>query len=302
MSGIDIIRVVQSISSPFFDRVFLAITDLHSENIYIILLPVLLWLYDKRFARYMTAVFMLSYWSNNVLKDLFHTARPTPDQVRVVRPETSGAFPSGHAMTPLMFWGAIASRAHRTWITVVVCVFLFLIGLSRLYLGVHWPLDIIGGWTIGAVMLWGFERSRSFWTGENMSFRNRLLTALAVPVGAALISALLGQMPAITDTTEAAQFFTVLGAYIGLAVGGVAEEEYVGFNPRQGGIGAQVLKVVVGLGLVLAVKEGFKLFLPDNGLGDMIRYFFVAAMATFGAPWVFHRFVVPPTSGRTIAG
>lgn len=301
MSGLEIIRAIQSIHSETLDQIFLAITDLHHENVYILLLPILFWLYDKRFARYLTAVFMVGYWFNNVLKELFDTARPTPDQVRVVRPESSGAFPSGHSMNPLMFWGAIALQAKRTWITASLGVVIFLIGLSRLYLGVHWPLDVLGGWAIGAAMLWGFEVTRDFWVGANQKLGTRLFWAVAVPLGAFLVSFALGQVPPLEGDPAHKDFFVVLGAFLGFNVGVVLEEEYVGFNPRLGGIGVQLLKVVVGLAIVLVMKEGLKLVLPDNGLGDAARYMFVTLSASVAAPWLFKRFVAAPPAGRTLA-
>jgi hypothetical protein len=303
VSGLDIIRAVQSIHSPLLDSIFLKITDLHSENVYLLLLPLLYWLYDKRMARYLTSVFILSFWSNDVLKDLFHTARPSPNDVRVVRPEPSYSFPSGHSMTPLMFWGGMAMHLRKAWFTALAAAVIFLIGLSRLYLGVHWPVDILGGWAIGALMLLGFSASQGFWTGEKQSLGRQLLIALAIPGAATVISLLMGQVPALTAARdENLRFFIILGAYVGFLVGAALEEALVGFDPRQGGAGVQAAKVVLGLALVLAVKEGFKLFLPLTNLGDFIRYFCVTLMATFGVPWVFRRFVVRPPVGRGIPG
>ncbi|HYF91650.1 MAG TPA: phosphatase PAP2 family protein [Symbiobacteriaceae bacterium] len=302
MSGIEIIRAVQSFQSPLLDKIGIFLTDLHSENIYLFVLPVLLWLYDKRFAKYMISVFMLGYWANDLLKDLFHTARPSPNDVRVIRPEPSYAFPSGHSQNPLMFWGALAVKFHRTWLTVILAIMVFLIGFSRLYVGVHWPLDIVGGWAIGALMLWGFVATYDFWVGERMTLGQRLLWAVAVPTGCLALSFALGAAPALSATGGAAgHFWVITGAYYGLWIGCILEEEFIGFDPRRGGLGVQLAKVVIGLVLILAVKEGFKLFLPDTGLGDAIRYFCVALMGTLGAPWVFGRFTAAPPAGRSIA-
>ncbi|HWI65861.1 MAG TPA: phosphatase PAP2 family protein [Symbiobacteriaceae bacterium] len=302
MSGIEIIRAIQSVHSPLLDKIALAITDLHSETIYLLVLPLLLWLYDKRFARYMVSVFLLGYWANDVLKDLFNTARPSPDDVRVIRPEPSGAFPSGHSQNPLMFWGALALQARKTWLTVLLAIMVFLIGLSRLYVGVHWPLDLIGGWTIGAVMLWGFAATQGFWMGQRQSFGRQLMWALVIPSVCLAISIALGMAPSLTLASDAASHFWItVGAYYGLWIGCVVEEEFVGFDPRRGGWGVQIAKVVVGIVLLLAVKEGFKLFLPDTTLGDLIRYFCVALMGSFGAPMIFNLFPGGPSVNRSLS-
>ncbi|HYF80043.1 MAG TPA: phosphatase PAP2 family protein [Symbiobacteriaceae bacterium] len=302
MSGLDIIRAIQSLGSPLLDKIALALTDLHSETIYLLVLPLLLWLYDKRFARYMVSIFLLGTWANDVLKNLFHTNRPSPDDVRVIRPEPSYAFPSGHSQNPLMFWGAMAMQFRKLWLTVILGIMIFLIGVSRLYVGVHWPLDLIGGWVIGALILWGFMASEKFWSGEGMPFGQQLFWAVAIPSVCIGISAALGYAASLASAKDAAgHFWVIAGAYYGMLIGCVLEERYVGFDPRRGGIGAQVVKVVVGIVLLLAVKEGFKLFLPATALGDLIRYFFVALSGSLVAPWVFHRFVVATPAPRSIA-
>lgn len=303
MSGIEIIRAIQSIQSPALDTIFLKITDIHHEMVYLLVLPLLLWLYDKRFARYLGSVFLLGYWANDTLKDSFRTARPSPDDVRVVRPEPSFAFPSGHAQNPLMFWGAVALQFRRTWLTIALAVVVFAIGFSRLYLGVHWPLDIIGGWTIGALMLWGFTATFDFWVGNGMPFSRRILWAVVVPSVCLGISFALGTAPSLAAVSDESvgHFWMTTGAYYGLWLGCVLEEELVGFEPRRGGPGVQVAKVIIGIVLILAVKEGFKFFLPDTTLGDFIRYFFVTLMGALGAPWVFKRFTAAPPAGRMLA-
>jgi hypothetical protein len=242
----------------------------------------------------MVSVFLLGYWANNLLKDLFHTARPLPDQVRQIHRETGTgyAFPSGHAMNPLMFWGALAMRYRRTWFTVSVAVLVFLIGFSRLYLGVHWPLDVIGGWAIGGLMLFLFARAQPFFVGENRSLPANLGWAFVIPLGTLGLSALVSTEALPKDV------WVTSGAYLGFWIGAVMEERFVGFDPRLGGPARQLLKLLVGVGLVLAVKEGAKLILPASGAGDLIRYALVAFMASCGAPWVFTRLISAPPSMR----
>ncbi|MGE5676181.1 MAG: phosphatase PAP2 family protein [Mycobacterium leprae] len=294
MSGVAILRAIQSIHSPSLDLLFYAITQLHNETFYILILPLLLWLYDKRFARYMVSVFLLGYWANNMLKFAFHTARPSPNDVRVIHPETGGgpAFPSGHSQNPLMFWWALALHFNRAWFKWLAGIIILLIGLSRLYMGLHWPLDVLGGWAIGALMLWGFQVTMGFWTGQGMSLRQKLCWAVAIPVAGVLLAPLAIPSPLPKDV------WVMGGAYMGFWVGSVLEEHYVGFNPRRGSVVAQVMKVIVGVVLIMAVKEGFKLILPANGIGDFIRYSLVALMATLGAPWLFHRMLGNPPVGK----
>lgn len=95
---------------------------------------------------------------NYLLKVLYH--RPRPD-VPWAPPEAGFAFPSGHAMVSLTFYGMAAYLVVRRvlpwpkgWPVILLAVLLVgLIGLSRLYLGVHWLTDVIGGYLAGAVWL-----------------------------------------------------------------------------------------------------------------------------------------------------
>lgn len=92
-----------------------------------------------------------------VLKAIFH--RPRPDLVeRLVDVDASWSLPSGHAANSTAVYGAIALIAAVLWwrrrprraIWAVAGVLIFLIGLSRVWLGVHWPSDVVAGWLVGA--------------------------------------------------------------------------------------------------------------------------------------------------------
>lgn len=294
MSGVDILQAIQSFSSPAADRFFSLITSLHQEAVYILILPLVYWLYDKRFARYLVSVFLLGYWANTVLKELFQTLRPSPAQVRVLGAETGTgyAFPSGHAMGPLMFWGAVAQEIRRPSFTAVTGLLIFLIGLSRLYMGLHWPLDVAGGWAIGLLLLLLLAATRRVWTGEGIGFLLQLTAAVLVPLGMVALAAgaLQGELSKDIMVTG--------GAYLGFWVGAVLEEYLVGFDPRRGGWGLQTIKVCLGLALVLAVKEGGKLLFPADGWGDFGRYAAVGFAAVFVVPWLFSRLSGGGATGR----
>ena len=91
--------------------------------------------------------------ANAVLKLLFHRDRPSlwPHLVH----ETSFSFPSGHAMASaslatvivLLFW----QTRYRWWVVAAAGIYIIVIGFSRLYLGVHYPSDILAGWSVSVV-------------------------------------------------------------------------------------------------------------------------------------------------------
>jgi undecaprenyl-diphosphatase len=103
----------------------------------------------------------LSSLLDPVLKFVINRPRPTPDLVHILVVVSDRGFPSGHAFFSIVFLGLLAyfAFAHlsklglRMLIVVSLTVLIVLIGASRVYLGVHWPSDVLGGYIIGAVFL-----------------------------------------------------------------------------------------------------------------------------------------------------
>ncbi len=97
-------------------------------------------------------------------------ARPRPDLVPYGTEVFTASFPSGHAMMSAVVYltlGALLARTKsrrrvKSYVMAIAAVLTLLVGLSRIYLGVHWPSDVVAGWALGAgwaafawlVMLW----------------------------------------------------------------------------------------------------------------------------------------------------
>jgi undecaprenyl-diphosphatase len=116
-------------------------------------------------ARYRTALFVAATATsgellNMLMKDAF--SRPRPSIVPHLRTVFSTSFPSGHAMESAIVYltlGAVLMRVAerpltKLYIIGISMLLTFLVGVSRVYLGVHYPTDVIGGWIIGFV--WAF--------------------------------------------------------------------------------------------------------------------------------------------------
>jgi undecaprenyl-diphosphatase len=105
---------------------------------------------------------------NDLLKEVF--ARPRPDVVPHLRDVMSLSFPSGHALTSAAVFltlGALlmrvaTSRFVKFYIMFIAMLATLLVGATRVYLGVHYPTDVLAGWLIGtswALVCWLLERS-----------------------------------------------------------------------------------------------------------------------------------------------
>ncbi|MFA6158424.1 MAG: phosphatase PAP2 family protein [Candidatus Paceibacterota bacterium] len=82
--------------------------------------------------------------------------------------ESSSGMPSGHALVSFVILGWVWLRHPKSAIlSVGIPVTIFLVGLSRVYLGVHYPSQVIVGWIVGAFMLW------AFWRIDRLLFRPR---------------------------------------------------------------------------------------------------------------------------------
>ena len=111
----------------------------------------------RRMAGFLCTSITLGWIVAALLKDLFE--RPRPDIVPHAMYVATASFPSGHSMRSAIVYltlGVLLARAHDR--TSLKAYFLFLaisltlvIGVSRVYLGVHWPTDVLAGWTAGAV-------------------------------------------------------------------------------------------------------------------------------------------------------
>jgi len=127
-------------------------TFLGQAEFYLLVMPILYWCVDARLG--LRVALILS------LKIAFHQPRPywLTRRVHAFVSESNFGFPSGHAQNSVSLWGLLAAKMRRRWAWAVAIVLAFCIGLSRLYLGVHFPTDVLVGWLVGALVLWAFLR------------------------------------------------------------------------------------------------------------------------------------------------
>ena len=166
-----ILLYLRSLHTPLRDRVMLAFTFFGEPNLLLALsvsLGIMLWVRKHRSEATTIAVTGAGALGLNILlKQLFARARPQLWERTVdVR---FYSFPSGHAMISMVIYGLLGyllgSRfpKQRWWIYSLTVILVAIIGLSRLYLGVHWPTDIIAGYTAGLVWLIACIYSLEVW-------------------------------------------------------------------------------------------------------------------------------------------
>lgn len=147
------------VSSWHADDFFKGIT--HFGNVYYILILILigfLIFHKKSNFKFLMSMMLINTAANVLLKLFF--ARPRPNYPRLIE-ESGYSFPSGHAMGSLMFYGLLIyflwqskfSKTLKVIGTIILTLLIFLIGISRIYLGVHYPSDILGGFLASSFLL-----------------------------------------------------------------------------------------------------------------------------------------------------
>lgn len=163
LAELDLIKEIQHFRSPLFDTFFVFCNFI--DTIYFsVLLLLLIWLSGKRhIATKMAIVLALSYLTNKVLKYSFGLPRPfnLDPSVGILTATTPG-FPSGAAQTSVIICGIILYEWNSNWRWLFGPLFAMILSFSRVYLGLHFPTDLIGGWMVGGVLFWVYVKLDSF--------------------------------------------------------------------------------------------------------------------------------------------
>jgi membrane-associated phospholipid phosphatase len=152
--GISVVLAFQQFS-PTLDVPFTVFTLLGDEEFFLLLLPFVYWCLDRRTGARLTVLFLLSMLVNYVAKAA--GAQPRPFQydarVQMIREVSGYGLPSGHTQGAVVVWGYLGSQFRKRWLWVIVAILVVFIPLSRVYLGVHFPHDVLGGYLLGVVCL-----------------------------------------------------------------------------------------------------------------------------------------------------
>jgi hypothetical protein len=228
--------------------------------------------------------------------------------------ESSYGLPSGHAQNSMALWGRMAAGLRRKAWVIGLGLLIFLISLSRLYLGVHFPSDVLAGWVVGGIVLALFlwlEKPVGAWIG-----RQSLGLQLFIPLLAAMVIIGKGMwVSAVTadrvvpeewvsrstaafpdEPTIEPQILDVVssaGTLFGLGAGAVLLRRWGKFN-ASGKLGARAARFALGLVGVLLIYFGLRMILPVGpGLFPQslrfVRYALVGLWVAYLAPWVFVR-------------
>ena len=290
-------------------------TFLGTENFYLLIMPSLLWCFDSGLGIRVGLILLTSSSLNATLKLAFGLPRPywVSDKVTAFSADKYYGAPSGHAQNSVTLWGRLTAGLGKKWTTFGAILLILAISFSRLYLGVHFPTDVLGGWIVGGVILFLFLKLET--PIKNWLCRKSLTSQMLLVVLFSLSLLILGlivsasvsgrEVPVGWSDRAAAAFpdaepispadidvFVSTSAVIlGLGSGGVLLVSWGGFDAG-GPYLKRILRFLVGVAGVAVIFFGLRWLFPTEPtiLGHIlrfIRYAFVGFWVSYPAPWLF---------------
>ncbi|GAB3491474.1 phosphatase PAP2 family protein [Nocardiopsis coralliicola] len=298
-----------------------AVSALGSQAFAIAVLPLLFWSVHPALGARLCLVVLGSASLNGVLKSVLGTARPfwfDPGVQPHAHEATFGA-PSGHAQNSAAAWGYLAAQtADRRWWAGAAAV-VALICLSRIYLGVHFPSDILIGLAVGVLLLWAvlrWERPVLRWWLARTLPAQLGLSALAgaAPVAAVAAQQALfrapwtaprewaGAVPPDLPGEAVASAGTSSAALIGV-LAGLSLLHHRGWYSADGSLITRAARYVTGVIGVVLITAALRVAVPDGAgaAGDALTAGAVAVWAALGAPELFLRLGMAERPGPAAA-
>jgi membrane-associated phospholipid phosphatase len=289
--GLNLIRAIQTVASPPLTGIMTGITWLGSTAAYLAIIPFIYWCIDEKKGFRLTLALLVSAWINITVKFLLDQPRPFfpgYDPTVGLIHETMGGFPSGHAQNALVIWVIAASWIKNKWAYISAYLLCFLISFSRVYLGVHFPSDILGGWLLGGLVLCGY-----FFLGGRIE---RSLDK-GGPRAKMIVIALCAFLMILYRPHDG--MLMNGGLLLGVGAGNFLDRKYIGFaaalpdkNAGQKALlwlARFAIGIAVTAALYLGLKKAFQ-FVQDSNFESLLyftRYCLVGLWVSAGAPALF---------------
>lgn len=292
----EFLRLLEAVRFPVLNEFMLAITYLGDEIAFLVAALIMFWCVDKRKGYYILSVGFLGTLANQFMKLWFRVPRPwvLDKEFTILEQAREGAggysFPSGHTQSSVGTFGGIAAVTKNKAMKIACIAVTVLVPFSRMYIGVHTPLDVFVAVAMAIVLILVLQPLVLGHDGRFVPVILGIMTASAV---AYLCFVSFYPFPADIDEhnllSGTKNAYTMLGALLGFLIVYYVDEKWMKF-PVKAVWWAQVLKVLIGLILVLAVKEG--LSSPLKALlgeypGRMLRYFLIVIVAGIIWPLAF---------------
>lgn len=298
----ELLYALESIRTPFLDKLMGLVTNLGGEAVFIVAAIVVFWCLSKSCGYYMMTVGFAGTIINQFLKLWFRIPRPWVKDpnftiVESARAEATGySFPSGHTQNAFAVFGSPARFFKNTALRIVFILLIALTAFSRMYVGVHTPLDVGVSLIVGTILV--FVIYPFFRDMDKSPKKVYIIFGIFIVLAAAFVAFVeLYDFPADIDAENYASglknAYMILFCAIGLMLTFFIDTKYVRF-PTRAVWWAQIIKVVVGLAILLALKSVLKAPLlalfGGHSVAHGVRYFIVILFAGIVWPMTFKFF------------
>ena len=285
---------IESIRNDFLNYLFYFFTLLGNEIGYLVLAGILLWGWNYRKGFKIFIYLLISVISNNFLKTLFSSPRPPEEYWIMDSPEGYG-FPSGHAQNSVVFFGYLASKEVASKLLRGIFAFsIIMISLSRIYLGVHYVEDVLGGLLFGTLLLLlVLFLEKNNWFGFTEKFQQLSLTkkllSIVMPV---LIIIIVTYLMPIPDDSKLS--IVKIAGIIGGGISGYIL--IIDLSPRivewQQDVSIRIARTISGVLMLAIVHFGLSTLFKTVGVDFYLawfRYALVGLFAMSGIPVIFSK-------------
>ena len=290
---------LEKIRTPIGDFFFSTVTTLGEQTAFIAMVLLIFWCCSKKSGYALMLVGFLGTLINQVLKLSFRIPRPWVKDpnftiVESAREAATGySFPSGHTQSSVGTFGSICYSFKNKIVRIVTLLLCILIPLSRMYLGVHTPADVIVSIIVAVVLIFTVHPilDKIYGTKYGMYAASAVFIALSI---AFMIFVLAFPFPDNMDPhnyqSGVKNAYMMIGVSCAFPIVYFVDSRFSRFETAAP-IAVQIVKYVLGLVIALALLEGLKLVFPSSGalygVFRAVRYFTVFVVAGAIYPFSF---------------
>lgn len=286
---------LRDIANPVFDFIFALITHLGEETVFLVVAIFIFWCVNKREGYYVLIVGLVGTIANQMMKLICRVPRPwvLDPEFRIVedaRAEATGySFPSGHTQNVCGTFGSIAMFNKKRWLSVSLIILIALVAFSRMYLGVHTPLDVCVSILFASALIVFLYPLFSSDEKFRNSFPYIVIGSVVISLGFLIYVLCISGDTSLDPVNYASGLknaCTLFGCTAGLVLVYFIDTRFTDFK-TEGKWYSQIIKLVLGLLIVLAIKSGLSAPLTfifgNEYVARAVRYFLIVGFA--GALW-----------------
>jgi membrane-associated phospholipid phosphatase len=289
MTQTDILIWLTSMQNTVMDSIAIVLTFMGNEQFYLLIIPLVYWCMSKKTGIRLIYIFLVSIYVNSFLKVITAISRPVgiegvhtlfTSSAEVGSHYPNDAFPSGHAQGATTLWGYLAYQVKRPSFWLMAVTLIVFISAARLYTGLHWPVDVIGGIIVAVILLLICVRLET------------IIPRLPRVIHWLLVIMIPGIFIIVFPEAEGVKYSAAL---LGVGVGHLLETRYIRMEIADK-FSSKAKAYGIGAAGLAAIHIGLKAVLPDLLLADFFRYMLIGLWGFLAAPWLFIRLGLYPSS------